>query len=192
MKVTDLKIPYRIFSYSEWRRYIGSMKPRQPRKMEGAYLSRAKHRTIRGFDYRRRSDPLMAVFNADFFEVLKRNQGSIQKRRRQMEKRLFTSESVTEGHPDKVCDAISDAILDACMEQGSDEPCCLRDSSMYRICTCNRRDYHKGIMLIFLQIVRDTVKEIGYDHSQNTAIDGNTCAVMVAIRPAVIRYCYGC
>lgn len=34
-----------------------------------------------------------------------------------MDKRLFTSESVTEGHPDKVCDAISDAILDACMEQ---------------------------------------------------------------------------
>ena len=34
-----------------------------------------------------------------------------------MEKRLFTSESVTEGHPDKICDAISDAILDACMEQ---------------------------------------------------------------------------
>ena len=39
-----------------------------------------------------------------------------------MEKRLFTSESVTEGHPDKVCDAISDAILDACMA-GSNEPC---------------------------------------------------------------------
>ena len=38
-------------------------------------------------------------------------------RKRQMEKHLFTSESVTEGHPDKLCDAVSDAILDACMEQ---------------------------------------------------------------------------
>ena len=42
-----------------------------------------------------------------------------------MEKRLFTSESVTEGHPDKVCDAISDAILDACMAARSNEPCCM-------------------------------------------------------------------
>ena len=42
-----------------------------------------------------------------------------------MEKLLFTSESVTEGHPDKMCDAISDAILDACMGAGPDEPCSL-------------------------------------------------------------------
>ncbi len=44
-----------------------------------------------------------------------------------MEKRLFTSESVTEGHPDKICDAISDAILDALLAAGSDEPCSLRN-----------------------------------------------------------------
>ncbi len=44
-----------------------------------------------------------------------------------MEKILFTSESVTEGHPDKMCDQISDAILDALMEQGSNEPCCMRN-----------------------------------------------------------------
>ena len=42
-----------------------------------------------------------------------------------MEKLLFTSESVTEGHPDKMCDAISDAILDALHGAGSDEPCSL-------------------------------------------------------------------
>ena len=42
-----------------------------------------------------------------------------------MEKRLFTSESVTEGHPDKVCDAISDAILDALYGRRSNEPCCM-------------------------------------------------------------------
>ncbi len=42
-----------------------------------------------------------------------------------MERRLFTSESVTEGHPDKMCDQISDAILDALMAAGSNEPCCM-------------------------------------------------------------------
>ena len=42
-----------------------------------------------------------------------------------MEKRLFTSESVTEGHPDKICDQISDAILDELCETGSNEPCSL-------------------------------------------------------------------
>ncbi len=46
-----------------------------------------------------------------------------------MEKRLFTSESVTEGHPDKICDAISDAILDALLGTGSNEPCSLRNSN---------------------------------------------------------------
>ena len=55
-----------------------------------------------------------------------------------MEKRLFTSESVTEGHPDKVCDAISDAILDACMEQ---DP----NSSLHRLRTGNRRNHHQRI-----------------------------------------------
>ena len=47
-----------------------------------------------------------------------------------MEKRLFTSESVTEGHPDKICDAISDAILDALLEQ---DPCSLRNLYYNRI-----------------------------------------------------------
>ena len=50
-----------------------------------------------------------------------------------MEKRLFTSESVTEGHPDKICDAISDAILDALLEQDPDEPCSLRNLYYNRI-----------------------------------------------------------
>ena len=55
-----------------------------------------------------------------------------------MEKRLFTSESVTEGHPDKMCDAISDAILDALHGKRPDEPCSLRDSKLYRFRTGNR------------------------------------------------------
>ncbi len=96
-----------------------------------------------------------------------------------MEKRLFTSESVTEGHPDKVCDAISDAILDACMEK---DPMS-RVACETAVCT--------GFVLVtgeittnayvdMQKIVRDTVKEIGYTKSEY-GFDGNTCAVFVAI-----------
>ena len=96
-----------------------------------------------------------------------------------MEKRLFTSESVTEGHPDKVCDAISDAILDECMKQ----------DPMSRVAcetaTCT------GFVLVTGEIttnayvdiqktVRDTVREIGYDKS-DYGFDANTCAVLTAI-----------
>ncbi len=49
------------------------------------------------------------------------------------EKILFTSESVTEGHPDKICDQISDAILDALMEQDPRLPCCLDDQHLHRV-----------------------------------------------------------
>lgn len=96
-----------------------------------------------------------------------------------MEKRLFTSESVTEGHPDKVCDAISDAILDACMEK---DPMS-RVACETAVCT--------GFVLVtgeittnayvdMQKVVRDTVREIGYTKSEY-GFDANTCAVFVAI-----------
>ncbi|MBQ9122551.1 MAG: methionine adenosyltransferase [Lachnospiraceae bacterium] len=96
-----------------------------------------------------------------------------------MEKLLFTSESVTEGHPDKLCDAVSDAILDAIMEQ---DPMS-RVACETAACT--------GFVLVtgeittqanvdIAKIARQTVNEIGYTKSEY-GFDGNTCAVMVAI-----------
>ena len=96
-----------------------------------------------------------------------------------MEKLLFTSESVTEGHPDKICDQISDAVLDALLEQ----------DPMSRVAceTCTTT----GLVLVMgeitskaniniQQIVRDTVCEIGYDDSAK-GFDGHTCGVMVSL-----------
>ena len=96
-----------------------------------------------------------------------------------MEKLLFTSESVTEGHPDKMCDAISDAVLDALMEQDpmsrvACETCTTTGLAMVmgEITTNAYVDIQK--------IVRDTVREIGYTKSEY-GFDGNTCAVMVCL-----------
>ncbi len=95
------------------------------------------------------------------------------------EKRMFTSESVTEGHPDKVCDAISDAILDACMEQDpmSRVACETATCTGFvlvtgEITTNARFDYQ--------EIVRRTITDIGYDRAKY-GFDGNTCAVFLAI-----------
>lgn len=96
-----------------------------------------------------------------------------------MEKRLFTSESVTEGHPDKVCDAISDAILDACMEKDpmSRVACETATCTGFVLVT---GEITTNAYVDIQKIVRDTVKEIGYTRSEY-GFDGNTCAVLVAI-----------
>ncbi len=96
-----------------------------------------------------------------------------------MEKRLFTSESVTEGHPDKMCDAISDAILDALMAQ----------DPMSRVAceTCTTT----GLVMVMgeittkayvdiQKIVRNTIREIGYDRAK-FGFDCDTCGVITAI-----------
>ena len=94
-------------------------------------------------------------------------------------KKLFTSESVTEGHPDKVCDQISDAILDAILAE---------DPNAHVACETATKT---GFVIVFGEnsttctvdiegIVRDVVKSIGYDCSE-VCFDGNTCAVLVSI-----------
>ena len=96
-----------------------------------------------------------------------------------MEKRLFTSESVTEGHPDKVCDAISDAILDACMAKDpmSRVACETTACTGFVLVT---GEITTNAYVDIQSIVRETVKEIGYTKSEY-GFDGNTCAVFVAI-----------
>ena len=96
-----------------------------------------------------------------------------------MEKRMITTESVTEGHPDKICDAISDAILDALLEQ----------DPMSRVAceTCTTTGYvmvmgeiTSNAHIDFQQVVRDSVREIGYDRAKY-GFDADTCAVVTAI-----------
>ena len=96
-----------------------------------------------------------------------------------MDKRLFTSESVTEGHPDKVCDIISDSILDAIMAEDpmarvACETACTTGMVlvMGEITTSAKVDYAK--------IVRDAVCDIGYTGGAS-GFDGKSCAVMVAL-----------
>ncbi len=96
-----------------------------------------------------------------------------------MEKRLFTSESVTEGHPDKVCDAVSDAILDACLagDPMSRVACETASCTGFVLVT---GEITTKAQVDIPAIVRKTVNEIGYNDSKR-GFDGNTCAVMVAL-----------
>jgi S-adenosylmethionine synthetase len=92
---------------------------------------------------------------------------------------LFTSEAVTEGHPDKVCDRISDAVLDAVMEKDPNgrvacETCCTTGMVLVM------GEMSTKAYIDIPGIVRKSLKDIGYDNPV-TGFDGNTCAVMVAI-----------
>lgn len=96
-----------------------------------------------------------------------------------MEKRLFTSESVTEGHPDKICDAVSDAILDACMEQDPMSRVACETAACTGFVLVTGEITTKANLDI-PAIVRKTITEIGYDSSEK-GFDGNTCAVFSAL-----------
>ena len=115
----------------------------------------------------------MLVFSVFVILAIKRKEFS------KMKKVLFTSESVTEGHPDKICDKISDAVLDALLEQDPNsrvacETCCTTGLVMImgEITTKAVIDYQK--------IVRETVREIGYDRAKY-GFDCDSCAVLSSV-----------
>ena len=96
-----------------------------------------------------------------------------------LDKYIFTSESVTEGHPDKICDAISDAVLDACLAQDpmSRVACETMVCTGFAIVT---GEITTTAQVDYPQIIRNTIREIGYTDS-SMGFDADTCAVMVAI-----------
>ena len=96
-----------------------------------------------------------------------------------MEKRLFTSESVTEGHPDKMCDQISDAILDALMAQ---DPMCrvACETSATTLLVLVMGEITTNAYVDIQKIVRETIKEIGYTRAKY-GFDAETCGVITAI-----------
>ena len=96
-----------------------------------------------------------------------------------MEKRLFTSESVTEGQPDKMCDAISDAILDALMEQDPMSRVACETATTTGLVMVMGEITTKAYVDI-QKIVRETVREIGYDRAKY-GFDCDTCGVLTAI-----------
>ena len=96
-----------------------------------------------------------------------------------MERLLFTSESVTEGHPDKICDQISDAILDALLEQDPMSRVACETATTTCMVLVMGEITTKGYVDI-QKIVRDTVREIGYDRGKY-GFDAENCAVITAI-----------
>ena len=96
-----------------------------------------------------------------------------------MDKRLFTSESVTEGHPDKMCDQIPDAILDALMEQDPMSRVACETATTTGLVLVMGEITTKAYVDI-QKIVRDTIREIGYTRGKY-GFDADTCAVITAI-----------
>lgn len=97
-----------------------------------------------------------------------------------MNKKLFTSESVTEGHPDKMCDAISDAILDAILTEDPMARVACETTATTGLVHVMGEISTEECYVDIQKIVRDTVLEIGYDRAKY-GFDGNTCGVITSI-----------
>ena len=96
-----------------------------------------------------------------------------------MSKKYFTSESVTEGHPDKICDQISDAILDAILEQDPNGRAAC-ETAVTTGMVLVMGEITTNCYVDIPKIVRQTVEEIGYTRAKY-GFDADTCAVLTAI-----------
>ena len=96
-----------------------------------------------------------------------------------MAKRLFTSESVTEGHPDKICDQISDAILDEILTHDPDARVACETTVTTGLIHV-MGEITTNCYVDIPKLVRETICEVGYDRPE-AGFDGNTCAVLTSI-----------
>ncbi|HAL63037.1 MAG TPA: methionine adenosyltransferase, partial [Clostridiales bacterium] len=96
-----------------------------------------------------------------------------------MKRMLFTSESVTEGHPDKICDCISDAILDEILKQDPNARVACETTCTTGIVSI-MGEISTSCYVDFPKVARGAIIEIGYDRAKY-GFDGNTCAVVTAI-----------
>ena len=93
---------------------------------------------------------------------------------------IFTSESVTEGHPDKICDQISDAVLDALLSEDPESRVACETVVNTGLCVLTGEITSRA-KLDYIKLVRKVIKEIGYEGSKAGGFDSNSCAVLVAL-----------
>ena len=93
---------------------------------------------------------------------------------------IFTSESVTEGHPDKICDQISDAVLDALLTEDPDSRVACETVVNTGLCLLTGEITSKA-KLDYIKLVRSVIKKIGYEGSKAGGFDSNSCAVLIAL-----------
>ncbi|WP_320668247.1 methionine adenosyltransferase [Prochlorococcus sp. MIT 1307] len=93
---------------------------------------------------------------------------------------VFTSESVTEGHPDKICDQVSDAVLDALLAEDPESRVACETVVNTGLCLITGEISSKA-KVDFIQLVRDVIREIGYDGARAGGFDAKSCAVLVAL-----------
>ena len=97
-----------------------------------------------------------------------------------MSQYVFTSESVTEGHPDKICDQVSDAVLDALLAQDPSSRVACETVVNTGLCMITGEVTSKA-QVDFISLVRSVIREIGYSGSRAGGFDANSCAVLVAL-----------